>query len=89
MTLLAIGVGNAILASVTLVIALVGALAAVALLWRVLQPILEIDRYAGQILIAARAISTNLEGADELARTRRVATSIPGGAERFVRRGEP
>lgn len=82
MTLLAIGVANAILAWITVAVALVGALAAVALLTRVLQPILEIDRYADQVLGAAEAIVQNLDGVDELTRTRSLASSLPAGVER-------
>jgi len=75
-TPVAIATGNAILAWLVVVVALVGALAAVALLTRVVEPALEIERYAGHILEAGTAIARNLEGADELVRTRELSTSV-------------
>lgn len=90
MTLLAIGVGNAILGSITVVVALVGAVAATALLGRVAQPARETERYAEDILESGLAIAGNMDGVDELARTRELATSVPGLASAYLRRfGEP
>ena len=86
MTVLAIGVGTAILAWATVAIALVGALAAVALLTRVVQPALEIKRYAEDTLEAGLAIARNLDGADELARTRELALTVPQRASRYLER---
>lgn len=86
MTLLAIGVGNAILGSITVVVALIGAVAAVALLTRVVQPAREIERYAEDILEAGVAIAGNVDGVDELARTRELATSVPGLVSRYLGR---
>lgn len=88
MSVLAIGVGNAILAWLTIGVALVGALAAVALLHRVVQPALEIDRYANDTLEAGLAIARNVDGLDELARTRELATAVPGLAEAYLERPE-
>ncbi len=84
MTLLAIGVGNAILGSITVVVALIGALAAVVLLYRVVQPALEIKRYAEGTLDAGLAIARNLDGVEELARTRELAMSLSERATRYV-----
>ncbi len=86
MTLLAIGVGNAILGSITVVVALTGAVAAVALLNRVARPAREIDRYAEDILETSRAIASNLEGVDELARTRELGTSVPALVSDYLER---
>lgn len=79
---LALGTAPSILAWLTIAVALVGALAAVALLYRVIQPALEIERYARDILDSGLAIARNLDGVDELARTRELATAVPelGGA---------
>lgn len=75
--LIALGTAPSILAWVTVAVALVGALAAVGLLYRVVQPALEIERYSGDILEAGLAIARNLDGVDELARTRELATAVP------------
>ena len=58
----------------------------VALLNRVLSPALEIRRYADDILEAGVAIATNLDGADELSRTRELALATPDLALRFLDR---
>ncbi len=86
MSLLAIGLGNAILGSVAAVVALAGAVGAVALLTRVVQPALEIKRYAESILDAGLAIARNVDGVDELDRTRELATSLPGRASAYLDR---
>lgn len=77
-TVLAIGVGNAILAWLALAIGLVGAVAAVALLTRVVRQALEIERYADAILEAGLGIARNTDGLDELSRTRQLAAAVPG-----------
>lgn len=86
MSLLAIGAGNAILAWIAIAVALAGALAAIALFNRVIRPVLEIERYADQIREAGDAIARNTEGLDELARTRELATAVPGLAAQYLRR---
>lgn len=83
---LAIGVGNAILGSITVVAALVGAVAALGLLNRVARPALEIERYADDILEAGLAIARNVDGVDELARTRELASAVPGLASAYLGR---
>lgn len=77
MTVLALSVGNAILAWITVAVALAGALAAVALFNRLVRPVLEIERYAEDILEAGLAIARNMDGVEELARTRRLSASVP------------
>jgi hypothetical protein len=83
-TVLAVGTGNAILAWIVIVVALLGALAAVALLTRVVQPALEIERYAAHIRDAGEAIASNLEGTEELERTRELARAVPGLAATYL-----
>lgn len=84
MTLVAISVANGILAWLTVAVALAGALAAVLLLWRVLQPILEIGRYGAHIHESIEAIGRNLEAAGELERTRAAAGSLAAGVGRLA-----
>ena len=58
----------------------------VALFARVMEPAVEIDRYAGDILDAGLAISKNLEGAEELARTHELGAAVPGLALAYLDR---
>ena len=48
-----------------------------ALFNRVVRPALEINRYAKDILDGGIGIAKNLDGVDELAKTRELATSVP------------
>jgi hypothetical protein len=59
---------------------------ALSLLHRVLRPLLEINRYADATLEAGLGIARNLDGASELARTRELATAVPGLATDFLGR---
>lgn len=77
MTILALGTGAAILAWITVVVALVGALAAIVLLNRVVGPAGEIEAYADDVLEAGLAIARNLDGLEELGDTRRIALAAP------------
>jgi hypothetical protein len=43
----------------------------------VVRPALEINGYANDILAAATGIADGVDGVDELARTRELATSLP------------
>lgn len=83
-TVLAIGVGNAILAWLALAIGLVGAVAAVVLLTRVVRQALEIERYAGAILEAGLGIARNTDGLDELNRTGQLAAAVPELASDYL-----
>ena len=56
----------------------------VALFQRVTEPTIEIDRYAADILDAGLAIAKNLEGAEELARTRELGAAVPGLALAYL-----
>jgi hypothetical protein len=84
MILLVIGTGDAILAWIGLALGLIIALLVVALLNRVVRPALEIRHYADEILAAGLGIATNLDGVDDLARTRELATAVPGLATAYL-----
>lgn len=53
---------------------------------RVLRPVLEIRRYADDILAAGLGIARNLDGVDEAVRTRDLATAVPGLATAYLRK---
>jgi len=78
MTVLAVSTGAAILAIVGLALGLVVAVLVVNLLQSVLRTTREIDRYAQDILVAGVGIATNLDGVDELERTRALGGAVPG-----------
>jgi hypothetical protein len=88
-TLVAVSTGIAILALVGLAVGLVLALIVVALFNRVVRPLREIDRYSRDILEAGIGIARNLDGVDELARTRELATAVPGLAVAYLDRLRP
>lgn len=56
----------------------------VALFDRVITPAGEIDRYAKDILEAGLAISANLEGVEQLARTQELGGAVPGLALAYL-----
>lgn len=78
MTVTAVSTGATILALIGLAVGLVVAVLVVNLLQSVLRTTREIDRYAQDILVAGVGIATNLDGVDELARTRRLGGAVPG-----------
>jgi hypothetical protein len=82
MTALAIATGPAILAFIGLVLGVVVLGLVVALFVRVVRPLFEIRRYALDIQPAIDDIARNLEGIEELERTRELAANVPraGGA---------
>ena len=84
MTVLAVSTGQAILAWIGLALLLVVALVVLNLLMATLRPVREIDRYATHILAAGVGIAKNLDGADELSRTHRLATAVPGLAVAYL-----
>ena len=75
--ILAVSTGTAVLSLIGLAVGLVVLLTVLALFNRVVRPALEISRYAEDILDAGIGIAKNLDGVDELARTRGLATSLP------------
>ena len=74
---LAVSTGIAVLSLIGLAIGLVVLLTVLALFNRIVRPALEIDRYAKDILDGGIGIAKNLDGVDELAKTRDLATSLP------------
>ena len=86
MTPLAISTGGAVLAWIGLALGLVVLILVIVLFGRVLRPAREIDAYAHDILVAGVGIATNLDGADELPKTRSLATAVPGLAVAYLRK---
>lgn len=79
----------AVFAWVGLVLGLVVAGVVLALLSRVLRPILEIKRYAATTLEAGLGIARHLDGLDEAARTRELATAVPPLAVAYLEEARP
>ena len=77
MTLVAVGTAATILAWIGLALGLVVAVVVVLLFNRIVGPALEIQRYADHILEGGLGIARNVDGADELLRTRDLATAVP------------
>lgn len=77
MTVVAMGTGATVLAGVGLALGLVVAVVVVLLFNRVIGPALEIERYAEDILDGGLGIARAVDGADELLRTRELATAVP------------
>lgn len=87
MTVVAISTGAAILAWIGLALGLLVAVVVVGLFNRVVAPLLEIDRYADDILDAGVKIAKNLDDAPEaLTRTRELATAVPSLAVAYLRK---
>lgn len=84
MSVLAVSTGSAVLAWIGLALGLVIALVVAGLLQAVVRPALEIRRYAEDILAAGVGIATNLDGVEELARTRSLAQAVPELAGRYL-----
>lgn len=81
-----IGTGLVILSLIGLVIGVVVLLVVVSLFNRVLIPAREIGRYADDILEGGVGITRGVDGVDELARTRELASQIPGLADSYRER---
>lgn len=86
MTVYAMSAGLIVLAWIGLLLGLVIAVVVVALFNRVVLPLFEIDRYASDILEAGVGIARNVDGADELQRTRELATAVPPLAVAYLKR---
>ena len=84
MTVLAVSTAGAILAWIGLALGLVVLALVVGLLNRVMRPALEIQRYADDILEAGVRIAENLDDADQVLRTRELATAVPGLAVAYL-----
>jgi hypothetical protein len=77
MTVVAVSTAGAILAWIGLALGVVVLLVVIGLLNRVLRPILEIDRYAADILEHGVGIARNLDDADQILRTRELVSAVP------------
>ena len=86
MTVLAMSTGVTILAWIGLVLGLVVAVLVVNMLQAVLRPLEEIDRYAKDILEGGIGIAKNLDGADQLVRTRELGGAVPGLAVAYLKK---
>ena len=73
----AVATGTAVLCLIGLAVGLLILVSVLSMFNRVVRPALEINRYAKDILDAGIGIATNLDGVDELAKTRDLATSVP------------
>ena len=70
--------GLLVLTWIGLAVLLVVAVQVLILLNRVLRPLREIKQNADEILEFGVRIAKNLDGADEIVRTRELATALPG-----------
>ncbi len=86
MSALAVSTAGAILAIVGLVLGVVVLGLVISLFTRVLRPALEIRRYADSTLEAGLGIARNVDGVDELDRTRDLATAVPGLATTYLQK---
>ncbi len=86
MSVLAVSTAEAILAWIGLVLLLVVAVVVLALLEHVRRPVAEIERYSGHILEAGVGIAKNLDGAEKLVTTHKLATAVPGLAVAYLKK---
>lgn len=86
MTVVALTAGQTVLALVGLALGAVVLTVVVALFTRVIRPALEIRRYADEILAAGVAIGRNLDGVDDLERTRELGGAVPDLAGAYLRK---
>ena len=75
---------EAVLALVGLALVVPVLLLVIGLFNRVAGPALEIMRYSDSILDAGLGIARNVDGVDELERTRELATAVPGLAVAYL-----
>ena len=78
--------GSVVLAWIGLALLLVVAVVVWLLLENVRRPVAEIDKYATDILEAGVGIATNLDGAEQLAKTHALATAVPDLAVAYLRK---
>lgn len=86
MTVPAVTTAQAVLAIIGLALLLAVAVAVLNLLENVRRPVAEIDAYTKDILDAGVGIAKNLDGVEQLDRTRSLAVAVPGLAVRYLRR---
>ncbi|MGH2984764.1 MAG: hypothetical protein ACRDK5_11020 [Solirubrobacterales bacterium] len=82
--MLAVSTGIFVLSLIGLAVGLVLLVVVLALFNRIVRPAREIDGYADDILEGGLGIARNLDGVDELARTRDLATVVPGLAVAYL-----
>ena len=88
MTPIAMSTGLTVLAWLGLAAGLMVAIVVVALFQRIIVVAREIKSYADEILTGGLGIARNVDGADELVRTRDLASAVPRlGAAYIGRRG--
>lgn len=75
-----------VLAWIGLALGVVIAAVVVVLFNRIMRPVVEIERYAKDILDHAGKITQNLDGVTEAVRTRELATSVPALAVRYLQK---
>ena len=75
--ILAVSTGIAVLSLIGLAVGLFVLVSVLSMFNRIVRPAREISRYAEDILEGGLGIAKNLEGVDELAKTRDLATSLP------------
>ena len=83
---LAVSTAGGVLAVVGLLLLLVVAVVVLQLLENVRRPVAEIDAYAADILTAGVGIATNLDGVEQLAKTRKLGGDVPGLAVRYLKK---
>jgi hypothetical protein len=86
MTMAAISTTSAVLAWIGLGLGLVVAVVVVKLFTNVMTAALEIRRYADAILTAGVGIATNLDGVEQLERTKQLTGAVPGLAGAYLER---
>jgi hypothetical protein len=75
--MLAVSTGIAVLSLIGLAVGLFVLVSVVSMFNRIVRPALEIDRYCKDILNGGLGIAKNVDGVDELARTRDLVNTIP------------
>ncbi len=75
---------EAVLALVGLALGVPVLLLVIGLFNRVVRPALEIKRYSDSILDAGLGIARNVDGVDELERTRELGSAVPGLAVAYL-----
>src|SRR5262249_21373103 len=82
--ILAVSTGIAVLSLIGLAVGLFVLISVLSMFNRIVRPAGEISRYAQDILDGGIGIAKNLEGVDELAKTRDLATSLPALAVAYL-----
>ena len=81
-----VSTAGAVLAIIGLLLGVVVLAAVVGLFMRVMGPATEIDAYTRNILEHGLAIARNVDGVDELARSRELGRAVPGLATGYLSR---